>query len=69
MKKPICEENFAEVKVIKASMKTKENGENIYKIMNAWVRNCRTILVFMKNEIKDTKRGTGKKIPRLLEKS
>ena len=57
------------MKVIKASMKTKENGENIYKIMNAWVRNCRTILVFMKNEIKDTKRGTGKKIRRLLEKS
>ena len=57
------------MKVIKASMKTRENGENIYKIMNAWVRNCRTILVFMKNEIKDTKRGTGKKIPRLLENS
>ena len=34
-------------------MKTKENFENIYKIMNAWLRNCRTILAFME---KDTKR-------------
>ena len=34
-------------------MKTKENFENIYKIMNAWLRNCRTILAFIE---KDTKR-------------
>ena len=42
-------------------MKTKENFENIYKIMNAWLRNCRTILAFME---KDTKREreTGKKM-------
>ena len=37
-------------------MKTKENGENIYKILNAWLSNCRSILAFMKREIKYTKR-------------
>ena len=36
-------------------MKTKENGENIYKFLNAWLRNCRSIFAFMKKEIKDTK--------------
>ena len=34
--------------VIKALMKTKENGENIYKVLNAWLRNYRSILAFMK---------------------
>ena len=37
-------------------MKTTENGENIYKIMNVWLRNCRSILAYMTKEIKDTKR-------------
>ena len=46
------------MEVIKAVNKTKENGENIYKILNAWIRNCRSILAFMKKEIKDTKRYT-----------
>ena len=44
------------MEVIKAFMKTKENGKNIYKMLNAWLRNFRSILVFMKKEIKDTKR-------------
>ena len=44
------------MEVIEVFIKTKENGENIYKIMNAWLRNCRSILVFMKKGIKDTKR-------------
>ena len=35
------------MEVIKALMKTKEN-ENIYKLLNAWPRNCRSILAFMK---------------------
>ena len=43
-------------KDIKVFTKTKENGENIYKMLNAWLRNCRSILAFMKMEIKDTKR-------------
>ena len=43
-------------------MKTKENTENIYKILNAWLRNYRSILAFMKKEIKDTKRQTGRKM-------
>ena len=44
-------------------MKTKENAENINKILNAWLRNSRSILTFMKKEIKDTKRETGRKVP------
>ena len=30
--------------------------------MNAWLRNCRNILAFMKKEINDTKRLTGWKM-------
>ena len=37
-------------------MKTKENGENIYKMLNAWLKNFRSILAFMKKKIKDTER-------------
>ena len=37
-------------------MKTKENGENRYKMLNAWLRNCRGNLAFMKKEIKHTER-------------
>ena len=44
------------MEVIKSFMKTKENGEIIYKMLNAWLRNSRSILAFMKKEIKDTKR-------------
>ena len=62
MKKLIYKNIFAYVKVIKAFMKTKENGEIIYKILNAWLRNCRSILAFMKKEIKNTKRETGRKM-------
>ena len=51
------------MEVIKAFMKTKKNGENIYKMLNAWLRNCRSILAFIKKEIKDTKRETGRKMP------
>ena len=31
-------------------MKTKKNGENIYKVLNAWLRNCRSILAFRGNK-------------------
>ena len=44
------------MEVIKAFMKTKENGENIYKMLNAWLKNFRSILAFMKKEIKDTEK-------------
>ena len=37
-------------------MKTKEKRENLSKMMNAWLRNCRSILAFMKKEMKDTER-------------
>ena len=30
----------------------KENGENIYKKLNAWLKNCRSFLAFIKKEIK-----------------
>ena len=50
------------MKVIKAFMKTKENGGNIYKMMNVWLSNCRSIFAFIKTEIKDTKRETGTKM-------
>ena len=44
------------MEVIKAFMITKENGEYIYKMLNTWLRNCRSILAFMKNEMKYTQR-------------
>ena len=31
-------------------MEAKENGENIYKMLNAWLRNCRNILAFRGNK-------------------
>ena len=62
MKKLIYKDIFALEEVIKVFMKTKENGENIYKMLNAWLRNCRSILAFMKKEIKDTKRETGRQM-------
>ena len=31
-------------------MKTKKNGRNIYKMLNAWLRNCRRILAFRGNK-------------------
>ena len=36
-------------------MKTIENGKKIYKLLNTWLRSSRSILAFMKKEIKDTK--------------
>ena len=50
------------MEVIKAFMKTKENGENIYKMMNAWLGDCRSIFAFVKKEIKNAKRETRKKM-------
>ena len=47
---------FLQVEVIKAFMRTKEKGESIDKMLNVWLRNCRSILAFMKKEIKDAKR-------------
>ena len=62
MKKVIYKDTFALEEVFKVFMKTNANGENIYKILNAWLRNCRSILAFMKKEIKDTKREAGRKM-------
>ena len=31
-------------------MKTKKNGGNIYKILNAWLRNCKSILAFRRSK-------------------
>ena len=62
MKKLIYKDIFAFEEVLKVFMKTKENGEKIYKMVNAWLRNCRSILAFMKKEIKDTKRETGRQM-------
>ena len=50
------------MEIIKAFMKTKENGENIFKMLNTWLRNSRSILAFMEKKIKDTKRETGRKM-------
>ena len=44
------------MEVIKAFMKRKQNGEDIYKMLNVWLRNCRSILAFMKKEIENTKK-------------
>ena len=58
MKKVIYKDIFALEEVIKLFKKTKENGENTYKMLNVWLRNYRSILAFMKKEIMDTKRET-----------
>ena len=50
------------MEIIKEFMKTTENGENIYKMPNAWLRNCRSILAFKKKKIRDTKREIGRKM-------
>ena len=52
---------------MKVFMKTKENGENVYKMLNAWLRNCRSIVAFMKMEIKDTKRDRKENAWRAVE--
>ena len=62
VKNLIYKDIFAKVEVIKEFMKMKENGEKIYKMLNAWLRNCISILAFTKKEIKDTKRETGRKM-------
>ena len=45
VKKLICKKIFASVE---AFLKTKENGENMYKMMNAWLMSCRGVLAFSK---------------------
>ena len=67
MKKLIYKDIFALEEVIKIFMKTKENGEHIYKMLNAWLRNRRSILAFMKMEIKDTKRDRKESAWRAVE--
>ena len=41
------------MEVVKAFMITKENGKNMYRMLNAWLRFQK---YFMKKKIKDTKR-------------
>ena len=50
------------MEVIKAFIKTKQNEENIHKMFNAKRKNSKSILVFVKKEIKDTKRETRRKM-------
>ena len=51
------------MEVIQAFMRTYEMYKMlVYKMLNAWLRSCRSILVFMKKEIKDTKTETGRKM-------
>ena len=54
--------NVASVEVTKAVTNTKGNGKNIYEMMNASLKNYRSILAFMRKEIKNTKRKTGTKM-------
>ena len=46
------------MEVVKAFMITKENGKNMYKMLNAWLRFQK---YFMKKKIKDTKRERDRK--------
>ena len=56
MKKLTYKDIFNLEEVIKVFMKTKEIGENMYKMLNAWLRRkCISILAFMKMEIKGYK--------------
>ena len=43
-------------KLLKHLWKRKKMGENIRKMLNAWLRNCRSILAFMKKEKKRIQR-------------
>ena len=50
-------------------MKTKENGENIYKMLNAWLRNYRSILAFRGNKgykERDGKENTWRAVEQFL---
>ena len=42
-------------------------GENIYKMLNAWPSNCRSILSFLKKQIKDIKRDQKENAWRAVE--
>ena len=50
MKKVVYKDIFALEEFIKVFMKTKENGENIYKMLIAWLRDCRSTLAFRGNK-------------------
>ena len=59
MKNILCQEIFVEVEVIYSIYENdRKRGKQInviYKIMTAWPKKCRTLLIFMAKEIKDTK--------------
>ena len=50
------------MEVIRAFMKKEENRENIYKMLNAWLRNCISLRALIKKEKNDTKKETGRKM-------
>ena len=43
-------------------MKKEENKENIYKMLNAWLRNYISLRALIKKEKNDTKKETGRKM-------
>ena len=50
-------------------MKTKENGEYMYKMLNAWLRNCRSILALKENKgykERDRKENAWRAVEQLL---
>ena len=50
-------------------MKTKENGENIYKMLNPWLKNCRSTLAFRGNrghKERDQKETTWRAVEQFL---
>ena len=54
-------------KLLKHLEKWKNMGENIYKMLNAWPSNCRSILSFLKKQIKDIKRDQKENAWRAVE--
>ena len=58
----IYKDIFAQMEVIRAFMKKEENRENIYKMLNAWLRNCISLRALIKKEKNDTKKETGRKM-------
>ena len=54
---------------LKKLMKTKENWENIYKMLNAWQENCRSILAFRGNKAykeRDRKENAWRAVEQIL---
>ena len=62
MKNLLVRRFLLEGKLSRHLIKRKKIRQNINRMVSTWLRHCRSILAFMKKEIKDTKREIGRKM-------